>query len=127
MPKKGKEDLFRLIKSLSKTEKAYFKKFSERHTIGDRNNYLKLFDAIDRQIVYDEQKLKKEEKYITQLPYLKNYLTSMIFKAMQVFYADHTEGHRIRRLADDAWFLYKKGLYEACDNRVQEIKKRTAD
>jgi|GEM_PF-5579539 len=112
MPKHGSNDLFRLIKSLSKTEKAYFKKFAERHVIGERNNYLKLFDAIDRQEVYDEKKLLREEKYVKQLPYLKNYLMSAILKSMQVFHAELTEEDQQRRMMEDARFFYKKGLYD---------------
>ncbi len=127
MPKVGSPDLFRLIKSLSKTEKAYFKKHAERHVIGEKNNYLKLFDAIDKQTDYDEKKLLKSEKYIRQLPYLKNYLMEMILKSMQSFYAGHTQGHQLRRMMDNAWFLYKKGLYDLSNDSVQKAKKLSRD
>ena len=41
------QDLYKLIKSLTKTEKRYFSKFAEKHVIGDQNNYYKLFKVID--------------------------------------------------------------------------------
>src|SRR5882757_6478428 len=125
MPKQGNDNLFRLIKSLSKTEKAYFTKFAERHVIGEKNNYLKLFDAIDKQTVYDEKKMLREEKYIKQLPYLKNYLMDIILKSLQVFYSDHTQEHRVRRMLDDAWLLNKKGLYDLCYDVLEKIKKES--
>ena len=62
MSTKVKEALFELIKSLSKSEKRYFKLLSSRHTIGDENNYVKLFDFIDKQTTYDEGVIFKEFK-----------------------------------------------------------------
>ncbi len=112
MPQKGSTDLFRLIRSLSRTEKAYFKKFAERHVIGEKNNYLKLFDAIDRQPVYDEAKLLKEEKYIKQLPYLKNYLFDLIMKSMGVYHADTSLETTIENSILRVRILYNRGLYD---------------
>jgi hypothetical protein len=125
MPKQGNKDLFSLIKSLSQSEKAYFTKFAGRHVIGKENNYLKLFNAIEKQTAYDEKKILREEKYIKQLPYLKNYLMEMILKSMQVFYAEHTKEHKLRRMVDDAWFLRKKGLFNLCNDVVTKIKKES--
>ena len=55
MSTKVKEGLFELIKSLSKSEKRYFKLISSRHTIGDENNYVRLFDYIAKQDEYNEE------------------------------------------------------------------------
>lgn len=38
MSNKASDSLHRLIKSLTKPEKRYFKVFSSRHVIGDQNN-----------------------------------------------------------------------------------------
>ena len=54
-------DLFLLISSMSKTEKRYFKKFSELHGKED-NQYLLLFDAIAKQKEFDEDALKKRSE-----------------------------------------------------------------
>ena len=57
------DDLFQLIKSLEQTEKRYFKVFSTMHVKGGESNvYSRLFDAIDRQTVYDEEEIKKQFK-----------------------------------------------------------------
>jgi len=62
MSKRVKESVHELIKSLTKSEKRYFKLISSRHTIGDENNYVILFDAIEKQIEYDEQALFQQFK-----------------------------------------------------------------
>ena len=54
---KVNEALFDLIHSLTKSEKRYFKLMSSRHTIGDENNYIRLFDAIGKQSTYSEAEL----------------------------------------------------------------------
>ena len=56
MAKKG--ELFLLIKSLSRTEKRYFRMFANMNK--GSANYLRLFDAIDKQEVYDEKTIKEE-------------------------------------------------------------------
>ena len=87
MAKKPSADLFHLIKSLSRNEKGYFKKYVSRHTLKGENNYVRLFDAIDRQKTYDEDKLLRKESYIRQLPLLKNYLYQMILESLENFYS----------------------------------------
>ena len=39
-------NLFTLIKSLTKSEKRYFAIFSKRHILGSQNKYVLLFDAL---------------------------------------------------------------------------------
>lgn len=55
MSNKASDNLHRLVKSMT-NQKRYFKVFSSRHIIGDSNNYQVLFDAIDKQVEYDEAK-----------------------------------------------------------------------
>ncbi len=50
-------DLHHLIKSLTSHERGYVKKQSSIHVIGDQNRYMKLFDAIEKQVVYDEAEI----------------------------------------------------------------------
>ncbi len=55
-----KEALFELIHSLTKSEKRQFKLMSLLHS-GDKS-YLKLFDEIEKQKKYDEEKIKENIK-----------------------------------------------------------------
>ena len=69
---KASGDLFTLIKSLTQTEKRYFKLFSSLQK-GDKN-YVKLFDAIDRQKTYKHMLYKAfiPHLYLTRQLILKN-------------------------------------------------------
>ena len=61
------EQLFILIKSLSPEEKRQFKLFSSKYQRTKGNNYVRLFDAVDKLSQYDEDQLRKKfkkEKFI---------------------------------------------------------------
>jgi hypothetical protein len=53
-----KSNAFALIKSLTMSEKRYFKIFSERHTIGTQNKYVVLFSELDKSEEENDQDLK---------------------------------------------------------------------
>ncbi len=58
---RSSDGIFQLIKSLTRQEKSYFKKFAGAFISEEGNNYLLLFDEIASQIRnnnYDEQKIK---------------------------------------------------------------------
>ena len=88
---KPSTELFHLIKSLSKSEKRYFKLSSALQS-GDKN-YLKLFEAIELQEEYNEDSIKeqfKAETFIKHLPSEKNHLYNLILKSLRGFYADNS-------------------------------------
>ncbi|MDQ3021512.1 MAG: hypothetical protein M3R36_13225 [Bacteroidota bacterium] len=80
------DDLFQLIKSLTQSEKRFFKVYASLHHIkGDENKYFKLFNAIDKQKIYDEELIRKQfgnEKFLKQLFVVKNYLYHTILKSL---------------------------------------------
>ena len=59
MTKKG--NLFHLTKSLSKSEKRYFKTSLGEKTVN--KNYVKLFNIINKQTEYDENEIRKFDNY----------------------------------------------------------------
>jgi tetratricopeptide (TPR) repeat protein len=108
-------ELFNLIKSLSKSEKGYFKKFSALHTIGKENKYLKLFDLIDKQTVYDENKVKhafEGDSFAKHLHVAKGYLYKIILKSLNQFYYNNTVTLSINNLINSAMILFMKGLLD---------------
>jgi hypothetical protein len=105
--------LFDLIKALTGPEKRYFKIFAQRHVIGEQNNYLKLFDAIESQEEYDEdllQKKFKKEKFAKQLHRIKNYLYDLILKSLAEFHKAKTISSELRHKIEMVEILYAKGL-----------------
>lgn len=122
---KQSEYLFYLIKSLSKTEKRYFKLYASRHVKGEENNYVKLFDYIDKQDKYDEAMLLQYfsgERFVKQLSVAKNYLYSLILKSMHVFHSGSTVDARIWELLHNVEFLKHKGLWQQCGKVLNKIK-----
>lgn len=100
MSNKASASLHRLIKSLTKPEKRYFKVFSSRHVIGDQNNYLVLFDAIDRQSEYDEAKLLKKfknEPFVKRFSIAKSRLYNAILKSLDAYHANSSVEAQLKR------------------------------
>ncbi|CAN5427109.1 hypothetical protein BH10BAC1_BH10BAC1_18940 [soil metagenome] len=110
-------ELFKLIKSLSQSEKRFFKIYATRHVIGEQNNYVQLFDAIANQKQYDEKVVKEKfegEAFINRFPAVKNYLQQLILKSMRNFHAGSTIDIELKEMLIDIDFLYQKGLYKHC-------------
>lgn len=111
------EELHKLIKSLSQSEKRFFKIYASRHVIGEQNNYVRLFDAIALQKNYNEEAIKKKfenESFMNRFAAVKNYLHQLILKSMRSFHAGTTIDIELKEMLIDIDFLYQKGLYKQC-------------
>jgi len=126
MSNKASDQLHKLIKSLSKPEKRYFKVFSSRHVIGDKNNYQILFDAIDKQDHYEEEKILKKfhkEAFTKRFSIAKSRLYTAILKSLDSYHSNSSVEAQIKRDIHCAEILYKKGLYEQSAKLLRSIKK----
>ena len=89
MSKTPSDSLFRLIRSMSKSEKRHFKLYSSRHSV-EENNYQKLFDAIDRQKNYDEEFILKKfskETFTNRFPITKKRLYETVLRSLDAFHS----------------------------------------
>jgi hypothetical protein len=121
---KPSEELFNLIKSLTKSEKRFFKLSSSLQS-GEKN-YLKIFDAIDEQNVYDEYSIKesfKNEKFIKHFPSEKNHLYKLILKSLRSFFSDNSTSSILKQEIKNIEILYQKTLYEECEKFLKRAKK----
>ena len=125
MSSQDRDDLFELIKSLTKAEKIYFKKFASQHIKGKINNYLVLFDILEKQKEPDEaEALAHLDKLpLEQLPRLKNYLYENILKALNAYHAEHSLQTELIELLRRIEVLWQKGLYEQCAKFVRKTIK----
>ena len=126
MSNKASDSLHRLIKSLSKPEKRYFKVFSSRHVIGDENNYQRLFDAIDRQEEYDEEKLLTKfanDAFVNRFSIAKNRLYQSVLKSLDAYHANSSVEAQIKRQIHAAEILYNKSLYDQSLKILRSVKK----
>lgn len=121
---KPSTELYDLIKSLSKSEKRFFKLTSSLQS-GEKN-YLKIFDFIDKQSAYDEEELKefyKDEKFINHLPSEKNHLYKLILKSLRGFHSDNSVRAVLKEEIKNVELLYKKSLYKECRKFLLRAKK----
>ena len=125
---KPSTELFSLIKSLSKSEKRFFKLNSTLQA-GDKN-YLKIFDFIEKQNKYDEDDLKehfKKETFIQHLPSEKNHLYKLILKSLRSYYAEESISSMLKQEIKNVEVLYKKALYKECNKFVKRAKQIAAE
>lgn len=120
---KPSTELFKLIKSLTKSEKRFFKLSSSLQS-GEKN-YLKIFDFIERQSTYDESELKKEfegETFIKHLPSEKNHLYKLILKSLRSYYSEQSVSSMLKQEIKNVEILYNKALYRECEKFVGRAK-----
>lgn len=121
---KSTTDLHQLIFGMSKSEKRFFKLASSIH--GGNKNYLSLFDAIEKQKIYDEEKLKRSldnEKLIKNLAYEKNYLFALILKTLRNYHSGSTIDFQLSEMIENISILYTRGLIAACEKLLHKAKK----
>jgi hypothetical protein len=123
-----KEHLYDLIKSLSKTEKRYFKIYCASQN--GNKNYLKLFNEIDKQAAsgnhYNESIIReklKEEKFVRQLSFTKAYLKDLIQKSLSRQYQESDIDMGLNELVKQCKVLYNKCLWHQFHALVEQTKK----
>jgi hypothetical protein len=122
---KPSDELHQLIRNLSMSEKRYFKIFSSRHVIAGENNYIRLFDAIEKQPEYDEMKIRaqfREETFISHLPSEKHYLYQHVLDSLNAFHKDRTFLTRYCNILMTIETLYNKGLFAQCRRIIKKAK-----
>ena len=118
------DDLFRLVKTMTGSEKRYFKIFASMH--GRNKKYLLLFDAIDRQERYDERALKEEfrdQKFIRQLGVAKGYLYNLVLKSLRLYRNSSGVGERLRTMQSNIEVLHERGLADQALKIVDRAKR----
>ncbi|MCB9169724.1 MAG: hypothetical protein H6594_05155 [Flavobacteriales bacterium] len=125
---KPSTELHDLIRSLSKSEKRFFKLHSALQS-GDKN-YLKIFDAVDKQKTYDEEALKEQfkgETFIRHFPSEKNHLYKLILKALRAYYSESTSSGQLKQEIKNIEILYEKALFKECNKLLHRAKKLARD
>ena len=123
---KTKDTIHELIKSLTKSEKRYFKLLSSRHTIGEENNYILLFDFIEKQVDYDEEilfKTFKGEAFLNKFSITKKRLYDHILSALDSFHATSSVDAQIFKMLHSSDILYTKSLYDQCRTILRSAEK----
>ena len=118
-----KDNLFVLIKSLTKSEKRQFKLYVGRMDSNEDSKFLNLFNLLDKMIKYDEKKII-ESKIVTkqQLSNLKAHLYKQILISLRLNPQHKNVKLHIRSQIDYATILYQKGLYKQSLKILDKVK-----
>lgn len=108
-----KDNLFILIKSLSKSEKRQFKLYANRLDVNANAKFLLLFTLLEKMEEYNENEILKR-KIVTkiQLSNLKAHLYKQILISLRMNPVNQNIRILIREQLDFATILYQKGLYK---------------
>jgi len=117
--------LFNLIKSLSKGEKRFFKIYISRLSSPGDKKFVILFNEIEKQKVYDENKILAKQKSLNpkQFSNLKAHLYVQVLKCMKLCNSSNLENLKITELIDFSRILYNKCLYKECVKMLDKAKR----
>lgn len=123
--RKKRDPLIELIKSLSTSEKGYFIKYAKRHQLGDQNDYLWLFNQLNKSEILDWENIEKKipkGTFKSGKYKAKSRLYVQILKSMSAFSEEATPANRINKMLTEAEFLRKKGLKLQYKKKIFEVK-----
>ena len=126
MSKTASPALYELIKSLTKSEKRYFKIYASRHTIGEKNNGIKIFDFIDQQSEFDDEAIFKHfkgEAFLNRFTITKKRLYEQIISALDAFHSTNSVDAQLYKMLHGVKILYSKGLYDHAHRELIKTKR----
>lgn len=111
MPNQNGDNLFQLVKSMTKAEKRYFRLY-----IGNQNaetKFIQLFNFIEKQDIFDEKEILRKNPEIksSQLANIKAHLYKELMTCLRLLYSTRDPYTQIREQIDYARLLYNRGLY----------------
>ena len=127
MPKTPSDNLFRLVKSMTGSEKRYFKLFVGE-TNEKNNKYLELFDAIDLQASFDDEALRLKiygQQPIESRKYseLKSYLYDLILKSLQSYDHKSSVDFRLKNMLAGVRVLFRRSHFDEARQLLNKAKK----
>ncbi len=127
MKRAPSEDLFRLVRSLSKGEKRNFKLLAGLLASEKDKKYVELFDVIDKQDAYNEGKVVRMMKdlYGGQLAVGKHYLFKLILKSL-VYYRTNPSSD-LHNVAEQVKVLVEKDLYPQATKLLRKAVQDAAE
>lgn len=125
---KKNDQLFELIDSMSKAEKRHFKLYSSFQS--GSKNYVELFSFIDRQVAYNEDKIRKRfegEKFLIQLHVTKNYLYKLILKSLESLHQNKSVKAQVPSLVNRISILSERELYNQAAKLLKKAMKMASE
>ncbi len=119
------DDLFRLIKSLTKSEKRTFRLFAERIKSSEELLYMQLFDSMDKQKILDERAIRSKLGNLSPVKYsnAKRHLYEQILTSLRMLKKSKNSNIQLREYIDFVHILYGKGFHLQALKVLQKAKK----
>ena len=122
MSQLASHNLYDLIRTMSRSEKRFFKVHIETHSSKHTASYKNLFDRMASQEEYDENALYEEFSDIGQrFPVLKHRLFEKVLESLEVFSRKNDPILQLRNNLSRAHVLYSRGLTSLAENHLQSI------
>ncbi|BDS14904.1 tetratricopeptide repeat protein [Aureispira anguillae] len=118
--------LFKLIKTLKKEEKRYFKLFTKNNRY-KQGKYLEIFEVLNKQDNLDLDRYKKQLQHIKQLSSLQSYLYEQILQSLQTQYTSSNIERQIMDGLIRIELLFERHLMEEANALVSKIEKLATD
>ena len=115
MSKKIPDKLYRLIKSMTRSEKRYFKITASHNAFGENSNYVKLFDAIDDMDDYSDaglSRLFRKESFYKNPSIMKSRLYDNILRSLDAYHSRSSVDVELRRMLHCAEILFNRSMYD---------------
>jgi tetratricopeptide (TPR) repeat protein len=123
MRQSQKASLFRLIKSLTKSEKRQFKLYVNRLGNNSNSKYLSLFNLIDKMKIYNELEISRANVVKKdQLSNVKAHLHKQILISLRLSISSNSKRLQLREQLDYVYILYNKGLYDQSLQMLHRVK-----
>ena len=124
MPNKAPESVFQLIKSLTQSEKRHFRLFANRQGSTEGLKFLQLFDALDAQEHYQEERTLAQVPALkrVQLANLKANLYKQLLGSLRLYHAGQNLDIQLHEQLDYARVLYNKGFYQQSLRMLAKVK-----
>jgi len=118
------DPVFQLIKSLTRSEKRHFRLFTNRQGSNEGLKFLQLFDAMDKQAHYEEEKILEQAPRIKkeQLANLKANLYKQLLSSLRLYHANHNPDIQLQEQLGYARILYNKGFYQQSLKMLDKVK-----
>lgn len=124
MPKPSSDHLFDLIKSLTKSEKRYFRLLSQQQN-ESKAKYMQLFDFLEQKDNYSAADLEGITFIkASQISNMKAHLMQKILQALRQYESGKNSEIHIREMIDYVQLLYNRGLFRQAFDILRKAYKK---
>lgn len=121
------DSLLRLIATMTKQERRYFKLHTAFYNKEEGNSCLRLFQLIEKNKPLNNKELitlVKKESYTQQLSFLKNQLTEQILNSLSAYHASKKSWHTLQQLLSHVDILIDRGLHDHARRLITRAEKK---